>query len=202
MLFFLLACASDVEEEGLSGPISLSGLGGEGAVAIQSAYGLAQDGHLIAYLSSAPDVSCAEMVTHLTPGDNTDDPSGLFRGDHCNIFMSLPGWSDGFAATDDPVALAGFSITCTLGEGAFVFEERDSGDEDYYWSGDYWQGYPDSYDLTITPEGEDYAMAMDMAGFSGTLIYEGFETHVGAGAVSGEQTITGCADFEVLHGIY
>lgn len=201
MLPLLLACAG-VEDVGLSGSLSLSDLSGEGAIAIQSAYGLAQDGQLIAYLSSTPDVGCEEMVTHLTPGDNTDDPSGLFTDDHCNIFMSLPDWSDGFSATDDPVALAGFSITCTLGDGAFVFEERDTGDEDYYWSDDYWQGHPDSYDLTITPGEEGYAMSMDMTGFSGTLIYEGFETHTGAGAVGGEQTITECADFSALHDIY
>ncbi|MFT5679300.1 MAG: hypothetical protein ACI8RZ_000204 [Myxococcota bacterium] len=203
MLILLLACSSAEEDAaGLAGTISLPDIDGEGTVAIQSAYGLAQDGQFIAYLSSVPDVGCEEMVTYLTPGSNTDDPSGIFSGDHCNLFMSLPDWSDGFSATDDPVALAGFSITCTLGDGAFVYEERDSGDEDYYWSGQHWQGHPDLYDLTITPSEGSYAMAMEMTGFSGTLIYEGFETYTGTGTVSGEQELTECADFSTLHDIY
>lgn len=203
MIFvFLAACAAESVDAGLSGDISLPDINETGSIEILSAHGLAQDGQLIAYLSSAPDVSCGQALTHLTPGDNTDDPTALFRDGHCNIFLSLQEWDEGFAATDDPLAMAGMSITCTLGEGDFVFEERDVGDEDYYWSGSYWQGNADAYDIAFSAAEAGYGFEMDMTAFSGGLIYEGLEEIAGTGTVSGAQVVEECQDFSALHAVY
>ena len=202
LLLSLLACNSTPEGVSLTGDIALDDIDEQGEIAVLSAYGLAQDGKLIAYLSSAPDVSCADMVAHLTPGDNTDDPTTVFDDNHCNLFMSLPDWDDGFAATDDPLALAGFSITCPLGEGEFVFEERDTGDTDFYWSGPYWQGHPQSYDIAITPSEDGYEMTMDMTDYTGHLIYESLEDYDATGITTGEMAIVECAEFAALHEIY
>ena len=198
----LLACSAEPVAAGLAGDISLSEIGEIGSVEILSAHGLAQDGQLIAYLSSAPDVTCAQAAAHLTPGDNTDDPTAIFRAGHCNVFLSLQSWDEGFVATDDPLAMAGMSITCTLGEGAFVLEERDVGDEDYYWSGRYWQGSAEAYDIAFSAAETGYAFELDMSAFSGSLIYESLEEIVGEGTVSGAQSIASCDDFSALHAVY
>jgi hypothetical protein len=202
LALLLAACAAESLDAGLAGDISLPDLGETARVEILSAHGLAQDGQLIAYLSSAPDVTCDQAVAHLTPGDNTDDPTAIFRDGHCNIFLSLQSWDEGFAATDDPLAMAGMSITCTLGAGDFVFEERDVGDEDYYWSGRYWQGSADAYDIAFSDAEAGYGFEMDMTAFSGSLIYESLEEIAGEGAVSGAQAIEECADFSGLHAVY
>ena len=202
IVLLLAACGAESVDAGLIGDISLPDIGETGSVEVLSAHGLAQDGQLIAYLSSAPDVTCAQAVAHLTPGDNTDDPTAIFRAGHCNVFLSLQSWDEGFSATDDPLAMAGMSITCTLGEGAFVFEERDVGDEDYYWSGRYWQGSADAYDIAFSSPEAGYGFEMDMTAFSGSLIYESLEEIAGTGTVSGAQAIEACDDFAALHAVY
>ncbi len=189
-------------QPGLQGSMLIKEIGLTGTVDIQKAYALAQDGHFIAYLSNNPDASCERIVRYLLPTDTPEDPSDLLVAGTCDMFMSLPNWDDGFEAEDDRLALAGFSMSCPLGEGEFVLEERDKNDIDYYWSGRWWQGHPEHYILSIAPATSGYTFTMYMDTYDGSLIYEGLKSFTGAGEISGILEIEECANFTELFKLY
>ena len=187
--------------DGLVGTIDFHTFGEYAEVNILKAFGLAMDGKFIAYLSNNKDATCDDALQYVTPSDKPWDPSGLLTPGSCDMFMSLV-WKDGFEAKNDALSVAGFSIFCPLGDGEFVYEKRDTGDTDYFWSGRWWQGHPEDYSLTITEDSDSYTFTMDMSTFDGSLIYEDFSAYTGVGRVWGVLPIERCEAMKGLHSIY
>ncbi len=199
------ADTADTAEEGLPdgmvGQIDFHTFGELGEVDIKKAFGLAQDKKFIAYFSNNEDATCADIVYYLTPTDKAEDPSALLVPGHCDMFMSLE-WIDGYDHKDELLYVAGFSISCPLGDGKFIYEKRDKGDYDYYWSGRWWQGHPQDYQISIVEESDAYTFTGVMTTFSGNLIYEDLNTYTGVGKVQGILEVERCDDFAALHKIY
>jgi hypothetical protein len=132
------------------------------------------------------------LAAVLTEG-NRVDPTLLFLGGACNLFGYVQSW-DGSEATwtSDPVAVT-WALNCTIGDGAFAWEER--GDDDgYYWSGRYWQGAPQQWTLTLSGGGGEAIEAdIEMNDYDGDYIYE-FTEATATGLVSGAVRASWCPD--------
>lgn len=187
--------------DGLIGSIDFHSFGEIATVDIKKAFGLAQDKKFIAYFSSNEAATCADVIQYVTPTDEAEDPSALLVPGHCDMFMSLE-WSGGFEHADDLLSVAGYSIFCPLGDGEFTFEKRDKGDYDYYWSGRWWQGHPEDYQISITEDDGGYTFTGQMTTFDGNLIYEDISTYAGVGKVWGVLPIERCEAMASVHKIY
>ncbi|MFT5683426.1 MAG: hypothetical protein ACI8RZ_004357 [Myxococcota bacterium] len=187
--------------DGMVGTIDFHTFGELGEVNIQKAFGLAQDKKFIAYFSNNPKATCDDVVTYLTPTDKAEDPSDFLTPGHCDMFMSLE-WADGFEHEDELLYVAGFAISCPLADGKFVYEKRDKGDYDFYWTGLWWQGHPQDYQISITEETDGYTFTGMLTTFKGNLIYEDVSTYTGVGKVQGILEIERCDDIAPLHKIY
>ena len=98
--------------------------------------------------------------------------------------------------------VAGYALSCPLGDGAFVYEKRDKGDYDFYWTGRWWQGHPQDYQLSIVDESGHYTFSGQLTTFKGNLIYEDLNTYTGVGKIQGTLEIERCDDIAPLHKIY
>ena len=187
--------------DGMVGTIDFHTFGELGEVDIVKAFGLAQDNKFIAYFSNNKDATCSDVIDYVTPSDKAEDPTDFLTPGHCDMFMSLE-WKGGYDHKDEALYVAGFSIFCPLGDGAFVYEKRDKNDADYYWSGRWWQGHPQDYQITITEESDGYTFTGTMTTFKGNLIYENLDTYTGAGKVWGVLPVERCDDLTSVHKIY
>ena len=196
---------ADTAEEGLPdglvGTIDFHTFGELGEVDIKKAFGLAMDKKFIAYFSNNEDTTCEDVIEYVTPTDKAEDPSTFLVPGHCDMFMSLE-WDGGFDAKDDLLYVAGYSIFCPLSDGKFVYEKRDKDDYDFYWSGLWWQGHPEDYQITITEESDSYTFTGILTTYKGNLIYEDLNTYTGVGKVSGILEIERCDDLKSVHTIY
>ena len=187
--------------DGLMGSIDFHSFGEIATIDIKKAFGLALDKKFIAYFSSNDAATCEDVIEYVTPTDKAEDPSALLVPGHCDMFMSLE-WSDGFEHADDVLYVAGYSIFCPLGDGEFTYEKRDEGDYDYYWSGRWWQGHPEDYQITIAEDEAGYTFTGQMTTFKGNLIYEDLKSYTGTGTVWGVLPIERCEALTSVHKIY
>jgi hypothetical protein len=177
----------------VTGRISPDGAGEFGDVAFYHAFAMDAGGRFAAYLSSTPGVTCDDVVGYLTQTDEPEDPTGFFSGGSCDLFVKFSsGWEGAKSATNDPIAGAGLTFSCAMGEGSFVLEERDENDIDYYWSGRWWQGYPQEYRYDFAAEGDSYVLDMEFSSYDGGFIYESPQSVPATGAVSGTITAERC----------
>lgn len=189
--------------EGFFGDLTITSVELAGRLAVEQAFGLAQDDTLLLYLSSNPAATCARVAAYLMPSDEPADPSDLRLGGTCDMFLKIRDWDGDFSATNDRVAIASSAISCALGDGVFVYEERGDGYLDYYWSGRWWQGIPDLYTLSIRDAADGgFTISGEMTSFDGAFIYEKMQSEPGTGEVYGEAGITRCDAFEPLFKIY
>ena len=135
--------ADPVLVTGLAGTIDFQTMGEVGQVDIAKAFGLAHNGKFIAYLSNNEDATCEDAIEHATPSEEAKDPSGFLVPGSCDMFMSVD-WDGAFGAENSSLAVAGYAITCPLGDGSFVYEADNNGDYDYFWSGRWSRAIPRS----------------------------------------------------------
>ena len=187
----LTACKTDEKEETESTPqmmgtIAPDGEGISADVQIFKAFAMHTGSGFAAYLSNNPDASCASVTEYLR-ADAPYDPSDTLVGGACDIAIRIDTWEDGEgkAATDDPLAAAGFAINCYFGDAVWELETRDNDDRDYYWQGREWQGSPAVYSYDFSEDGEDYILDLDMSAYNGSFIYETLEAAPATGGVSG-----------------
>lgn len=200
VLTLLGGCKPEEEPASMvEGSFTVTSVSGEdlvGEVASRSAFGFNSGGRVIVYLASAEGVSCEDAATLLEGGDDTFDPSSLFEAGMCNLFVV--GDHDGGEATYDD---SGYDLTwvlnCTLGDGSFVYEERDANDWDYYWTGDYYQANPESWSATLSGgDGDPVGLEVELQDFMGYFIYDSGEDFPATGTVSGAVEATWCEDLK------
>lgn len=202
ILILGVGCSKGGKEQGpVSGTITPDGRDTSGQVEIMGAFAYAHGGGLIAYLSSNPDTTCETAADYLDT-DNSD-PAGVLEPGACNLYLRVgSGYQGQLSATDDPIAAASMAMSCAMGTGEFVYEERDTGDLGWYWSGDWWQGYPTTFNWEFSgEEGGDLRMEMDMSEYSGGFIYESQERVPASGAVAGVSYASWCTDLAPALGL-
>lgn len=197
-LFAILASACSGGKDDSAGGGSLAGVisttdgTGTGRIDVLHAYGFDINGTFVGYLSSNAGTTCANLVDYLSSKDPYD-PKDILVGGGCNIYLRSD-FEGSLEASNDPIAVAGMSISCAMGDGEFVLETRDDDDRDYYWSGQWWQGYPTSYDLSLSGDRDaGYTISLDMDAYKGGYIYESMDEILATGSVSGEIAIEPCS---------
>lgn len=194
----LTACKTEEGEDAdaepqVSGAIAPDGEGIEAEVTIYKAFAMNAGSGFAAYLSSNPDATCASVTEYLR-AEAPYDPSDTLVGGACDIAIRIDTWEDGVgkAATDDPLAAAGFSINCYFGDEGWELETRDNDDRDYYWQGREWQGSPAVYSYDFSEAGGDYTLELEMSAYNGSFIYESLEAAPASGGVTGTITAERC----------
>jgi hypothetical protein len=193
----LFACTPKGEDDtgsataSITGSIQPDGEDEVGDVSIYKAFAMDSGSGFMAYLSNNPSATCDSVVDYLR-SDGPTDPSGLLVGGACDITIRLDTWDEGKSASDDPLAAAGFSINCFLGEGGWELETRDNDDRDYYWQGREWAGYPQAYSYDFAPDGDGYTLDLEMTAYNGSFLYESFEPYPASGQVVGVMTAERC----------
>ncbi|MCB9794151.1 MAG: hypothetical protein H6741_15660 [Alphaproteobacteria bacterium] len=156
------------------------------SVALRTAYGFHIDGKGLWYMSTVAGVSCDEVLTYLNHAGSDVHPEGVLYGGYCNLTLVSDYEGEDFSFTEADGTFVGYwSLYCPMGEGEWVWENRD-GHEDYYWSNRLWTGDPEVHSTTITGDGETegYTITVDMSDYSGT--YAGvLETIPATGSVAG-----------------
>jgi len=199
---FLLCsgCAKDDDDDDddglsvmISGTIQPDGHDVTGSVRGYRAFAFDDGGDMIAYISSNPSATCANVVEYLSGGDPVD-PVNVLSGGYCNIYLRIyDNYESGYSASDDSLSAAGSSIGCAMGEGSFEYMTLDQDDTDYYWTGQWWQGVPEVFDWTFTGDRDQgYAFDISMTEYSGSFPYEEFDRYLATGAVSGVVTAEVC----------
>ncbi len=195
----ILACEKDdtgVEYGILEGTINIE----DGETAILEAtnvFGYDQGGVAVVYFAGNSAATCEDVVAHLDSGDSAD-PTSLFDDDSCNLFAQIQDFDSGGSSYDsnfdgDTWTKVTWALNCALGDGDFEYEYigQDSG---YYWSGRWWQGGPDTWNLTASGGGGDgIVIEAEMNDYDGDYIYE-FEDATASGLVSGTTLATWCEE--------
>ena len=187
----LMACADPVPT--LTGEITLVDQGLTGQLVAAQAFAHAQDGSLVAYISSSPETTCDDVVGYLS--DSRYDSSSMFLEGHCNFFIYIDSAYDsaGFAVEDDLIYGVSSNMSCTLGEGAFVQETPDA---QYAWSGQWWQGAPTSFSYDFSDDGTEYWLNVTLRELNGSFSQDGQMV-----SVTGTTTIDGLATAESCPGL-
>jgi len=184
----------------INGTLSISNPSGdEEASAVvdgQAAFGVTVGELAMIYVSSSPDATCGDLAGYLDSVGEAFDPSALFVQDRCNLLMLVAeGYTaDGISFVDDPYG-ATWSISCTLGSGEFVYEERDTNDWDYYWSNRHWQGNAQDWTASLSGgDGQDFAFEIAINELNGNFPYEDFTAYPATADVTGTATVEWCDD--------
>jgi len=184
-------------EDGFYGDIVDDEVGLTSTMVVEKAFGLAIKDTLIVYLSSSPAADCKSVTEYLTPGVVVD-PTAIRPPERCDMYLKVANWDGSFEAEDDRLAMVYSAMTCGFGPGKFVYEERGKGDFDYYYSGRWWQGIPEAFNLSVTETSDGFHLEGEMTVFDGTFVYEELSEVKAHGLVWGEVEIEPCPDFKSL----
>lgn len=156
------------------------------------AFGYSRDGHALVYFAGQPGHSCEDVSEYLS-GDG-GDPSHILAPHTCEVSIKVENIYDAAGFSTSSKMEATVVLGCAFDEGAWEYGSMDQGDEGYFYSGPWWQGFPDSsFSLELSGgEGEDFEMTLEINDFDGSFSYEGFNDAVATGAVSGTLPVTWC----------
>lgn len=194
MIVLLLLGACSSEDDTVRGIIVAGDTSAE--VRAGSAWGVNAQGRAVVVISAVADTSCDAAVAYARTGSNEDNPGDLIPAGACAVYVEVPtGYEPAGTAVTDDSTRALVSVSCAMGEGEWVREERGEGDEDWFWSGDGWQGSPEAFTLALS--GGDEApleLSLRMDSYAGSFVYdtEHPEPDPAEGAVSLELSAGWC----------
>jgi hypothetical protein len=199
-LLILTACSgSEVKDDaGISGTVTAAAVSAE--VAVLAGFGVDTQGRAALVLSSGADASCDGAAAWLLDGGSDEDrsPESILPGGTCAMYVSLPAYdaAAGLSVQDDATQ-ATVSLSCAMGAGEWVYEERGAGDIGWYWTGDWWVGSPDGFSLEVAGGAEaPYDVTFSADAWNGSFTYdvENPDPDPATGAVSGASSASWCAD--------
>lgn len=190
-IFFLWACGPTEIEPMLSGSLSPDGHDLSADFYGYQAFGFDNEGTLVVYIASQKEASCESVASYIK-GESID-PSQLFEPQSCNLFVKVSDYEGSWQAQDDRMLSASSSINCTMGDGAFEYE--NGSDSGYYWTGNWWAGFPIEYNWSITGDREtSYALEIEMKTYEGSFPLEEFDRYEARGTVSGSVEAQVCPE--------
>lgn len=194
MILLILACGTpEKEAETNLGTITADRAGEAADVLAAAGFGYSGQGKAILVFTGNPDATCAGVASLLTSKDPVD-PTDILQQHSCE-FTTLMTYDGTKVTVEDDKLAATVALSCAMDEGEWNLETRDQGDKDYFYSGPYWQGHPESFSLSLSGgEGEDFAMDLEMSDYSGNFIYESLDAAPASGAVAGSVQFTWCPD--------
>lgn len=200
-VWFVLAACSGKDDTGAGGGVMVSGTvsspdGSSANVAIQKAFGFALDGTGLLYAASGAGATCAEVATYLDTDTVEYDPTPLWPGGTCNLFLRF---AYDAAAGYDGLELSGedslnpWVISCAMDDGVWEYGESN-GFTDFFYSGRYYQGTARDGGASFTGVEPDMSVAVDFSTFDGSFTYEEMQAVTITGAVSGTLQVEWCTD--------
>ena len=170
--------------------------GSSANVAVMKAFGFASAGTGLIYAASGEGATCATVAEYLDFDTAEYDPTDLWPAETCNLFLRFSydeaaGW-DGLTidATD---VLNPWVITCAMDPGSWEYG-KSNGFVDYYYSGRYFQGGPDSGSAALSGSGESMDVTVSFSSFTGGFTYELMENVSASGSVTGTMVTEWCTD--------
>ena len=177
----------------LGGVISSNGSSGE--MRPGAAWATEFDGEIFLVVYPVADASCEDAGDAL---DNDPDwvPTAVYEAGGCSMSVHAT-YDGGLDIVDGTILDATVSVSCAMDDGEW---EDQGGDDGWQYSGPWWQGSPETFSLSITPEGENYHLIVEMDTYSGQYIYdlENSEPDPGAGAISGDVTAKPCDELSAF----
>jgi hypothetical protein len=170
----------------------------EGKIMIRKAFGFAAQGSGVLYLSSFGEATCEDVAEGLN-SKGRFDPAKVFKSGYCNLSLGFKfdneAGLDGTSHTDDPLN-ALWSVTCPFGyEDTWDYGTNDLGDKGYWWSGNLWQGDPNTATVAFAGNAtEVFNVDLNLNGYTGSFIYDDLGDFPGTGSLVGAFDIELCAD--------
>ena len=201
-LVVLAGCAKEAPESVIEGTIALTGYPERADVRWDKAFGYAEGGSMIAFLTGAQGATCSSIAAYLGPADGALEKDDILEGGSCTMFVRTNEWDGSWAASyPDPDASyppsIDSNIRCEFGSGEWVYEERGEGYTDYYWSGTVWQGIPDEFDWSFSGGRSGFDLTVDMTHFDGGFLHSDDHSEVlGTGDVAGSMKASWCGQLE------
>jgi len=170
--FVLLGGCVGAGKDAIFGTVSAAG--SSAMVSDGSAYGVNVAGRAIVLQSPNPDLTCDDAIAYARVGSTDDNPGDFVPAGTCGVYIEVPtGYDPAGVTVDDDATRALVSLSCAMGDGEWVREERGEGDLDWYWSGAYWQGTPDGFGLALAGGDEvGFSLTLEMASYAGSFVYD------------------------------
>ena len=157
------------------------------------AFGFDNEGTLLIYIASNKDASCDTVAPFLRTTADPIDPGIIFEPGSCNLMLKTANYEGSWEAEDDRMESASSSISCTMGDGEWLYESGPNGG--YYWSGNWWAGFPIAYKWSVTGDRDsEYTVDIEMSGYEGSFPREEFSRYPASGVVSGTVTVEVCTE--------
>ena len=133
------------------------------------------------------------MAPYLRTTADPIDPSTLFEPGTCNLMLKTANYAGSWVAENDRLESASSSISCNMGEGEWEYETgANSG---YYWSGNWWAGFPTEYKWDISGDRDsEYSIDIEMSGYEGSFPREEFSRYPATGLVQGDFKAQPCME--------
>lgn len=190
MIALLLACTQDKAVTAIDlGSIIADRADESAEVSAAAAYGYNDRGAALVFLTGNPEASC-ELVAEYLSTSGVWDTSQIMKAGSCQFYATLKYDGAPVEIKDDLLsAFPGFG--CAMDEGEWVAED------DYLYSGPYWQGSPDGFSLGLSGgNGKEYELSLEMYNYTGNFIYENMDAAPATGAVVGTMPLQWCADLD------
>ena len=202
----ILGCNGDDDGNGetLQAEGVITAMTGENAeVAIRKAFGFATNGSALIYMASNENATC-DNVIEMFQADEAHNPDQILLAEHCNLIFKFKydeaAGYDGINVTADDLFSAIWSVSCAMETGAWEYS-NNGGDKDFFYTGKWWQGSPDTHNTTVSDLGENIGISTTMGPYSGHFIYQGLDDISATGQVGGTieaQRCTGLAQTDLF----
>lgn len=193
----IVGCESAVEDEVLPLEGEIVSNGERGVVRGGSGFAAERDGRLVAVVYARTDITCELAGEDLGNGGSDWDPSTVLEAGTCGLSV-LTDFDGSLSLEGGTIYDATVSVSCAMGEGTWEFREKQgSNPAGYFYSGSWWQGSPELFDLAISGDEESgYTFEVAMDTYEGQFIYDLVEADKdpGEGEVTGGLSLEPCAE--------
>ncbi|GDX82307.1 hypothetical protein LBMAG42_41180 [Deltaproteobacteria bacterium] len=201
LLITLLACdpAAPDELAPLTGVITSNG---ESAELVGGAgFAAERDGRIVVVVYPRSEVTCELAGQDMGAGGEDWDASVVQEAGKCSMSI-LADYDDGLDITGGTLFDATVSVSCAMGDGTWEYREEDRyNSAGYFYTGSWWQGSPEAFDLTVSGDEEaGYTFEVTMETYTGQYIYdlEEADPDPAEGAVSGGMVLEPCGDISTI----
>jgi hypothetical protein len=192
-IFMMMACGPEPLLPMLEGKLTPEGHDVHGDFYGYKAFGFDNDGTLVVYIASQKEADCTTVSQFMRSTADPVDPSLLFESQSCNLMLKTAGYEGSWEVQDDRMESASSSISCTMGDGEWVYETGP--DKGYYWSGNWWAGFPIEYKWKVSGDRDsEYVLDLEMSVYEGSFPREEFSRYPATGMVSGLVTAEVCTE--------
>jgi hypothetical protein len=187
----IVGCAKEETDPSITGSLNLPEHGEQADIVWDKAFGYVDGSTMIAFVTGAPDATCASISAYLGSNDGPLKKVDVLQGGSCTMLVRTHEWDGGWSASypnaeDSWPPSIDSNIRCEFGDGEWTLESRGSGYEDYYWSGTVWHGIPDVFDWEFTGGKSGFELTVDMSHYDGGFLYSDNHDDIpGSGVIAG-----------------